>query len=1171
MKTPKLQSSTTISFKKNDSSFFRPSMVQPKLTVGQPNDPYEQEADNMADKIMRMDADKGFASYGEEGNTDDIPGVQAKCANCEREELLQTKPMMMKSEGNGGGASPSLTTQLSSSKGSGSPLPTTTNQFMSSAFGTDFSNVRVHTGSNAIQMNQDLDARAFTHGSDVYFNEGEYNPNSAEGKKLLGHELTHVVQQNNISSLSGNAVQRIGIGESLARLFGGGTFTDNELLTYLNIIDQRRIEGRNTSDNKARAIVEKWRNGDVRFTVSPTRAIYLIKEMQDGATLNEDEQAILQILEGSSDSALQIIFGPNGVNPTELNSDFHGAEWDQLQAFYANRFEGGMQAVLQGTVRVRNEAVTNRVLNNENTITCTVMRPEQCGTYGSWIRQFTGLPTFSADDFIPISERERLNQEAGRYRQQIQQKERELNALTGNSQTVLRQRRRLQREISSLRARVSNTGAGGRQSVIGDSSQVTRASQTPRLHESRTSRPTDTYIDVPAFSWVRSHLPANLVETAYQLGSDCADIGVILRHVWLAAHRRTELYNGLNRSGNTQNWLIGDALGRSRSQDIRSLILNKVYSRSIAGIPNPYKASNGQTLLDFQSLQSRLQPGDMLVWEHQNARGGRTGGHTHTIMEVSRNSSNQIERIGVLQGNQPINLGEANFIRSQDSNAPSVSSLRDAPGRRIETSNLRQRDFNDHVDGGRQVWHWHGAPGESRTILIAAGPPVNVNRPSRPTGQSQNQLTDWNNSLQRAANVQILQSVFEAALLEVQTMASAGQAVTEGQATSLGRTAGERLWALAQNARSLANDSHFRPLHNMRLMLRQLHNDAGSQHATFRVVDQAFNAAARGGTTVSFARAQAQDVKVLLTGFDPFQSRQAVPGAEVWNPSGAAVLELDRLQRLRVNSRSQAWMQGMVFPVNYDEFRSGFVERMVQPHMNDTDAVITVSLDASIAANQPVRLERYAVGMHNLVFLGQNISTHEERIPRFPGQQQGRPVIESNAPLSSIAQDSTGQGVPQPTIGTDITVVFQNLVDANNFRRAANLPIEASREVTVSSPVVINLMLQTMEPSVNPESTAMVFRLNGQSFSASIRSGPGGSYLSNEVSYRVLRMIANRSGNAQSFHVHVQDGGTIPQQPGSARTTALARARATRSQLINTLKNIVKATAKEILRFRSRP
>jgi hypothetical protein len=84
-----------------------------------------------------------------------------------------------------------LDTQLNSSKNSGSPLPTEVRSFMEPRFGADFSQVRVHTGSDAIQMNQDLSAQAFTHGQDVFFGAGKSPANDA----LTAHELTHVVQQ----------------------------------------------------------------------------------------------------------------------------------------------------------------------------------------------------------------------------------------------------------------------------------------------------------------------------------------------------------------------------------------------------------------------------------------------------------------------------------------------------------------------------------------------------------------------------------------------------------------------------------------------------------------------------------------------------------------------------------------------------------------------------------------------------------------------------------------------------------------------------------------------------------------------------------------------------------------------------------------------------------------
>ena len=185
-----------------EASFFSPIPVQTKLEIGQPNDRYEQEADAMADRVVRGEASQLMG-------TDASPNVQMKCAACEKEQDvqritsakepqgdIQTKPLLMRKAQNGASVgTPALASQLSSSRGGGQAMPTSTNQQMSQSFGTDFSGVRIHTDSRASEMNQGLSARAFTHGSDVYFNQGEYSPGSSEGKRLLAHELTHVVQQ----------------------------------------------------------------------------------------------------------------------------------------------------------------------------------------------------------------------------------------------------------------------------------------------------------------------------------------------------------------------------------------------------------------------------------------------------------------------------------------------------------------------------------------------------------------------------------------------------------------------------------------------------------------------------------------------------------------------------------------------------------------------------------------------------------------------------------------------------------------------------------------------------------------------------------------------------------------------------------------------------------------
>lgn len=96
--------------------------------------------------------------------------------------------------------------QLDSTKGTGFTLQPALQTRMETAFGTDFSPVRLHTDAQAVQMSQQINAQAFTLGNDMYFNAGKYNPASQKGQKLLAHELTHVVQQR--SSVQRKTIQR---------------------------------------------------------------------------------------------------------------------------------------------------------------------------------------------------------------------------------------------------------------------------------------------------------------------------------------------------------------------------------------------------------------------------------------------------------------------------------------------------------------------------------------------------------------------------------------------------------------------------------------------------------------------------------------------------------------------------------------------------------------------------------------------------------------------------------------------------------------------------------------------------------------------------------------------------------------------------------------------------
>ncbi len=158
--------------------------LQCKLSIGSTDDPLELEADAIADTVVRM-PEQNF--------------IQRKCNECEEEDKLQRKPLISfiqrKESSAGAVASDTVTNQINSSRGSGSSMDGHTLSFMQSRFGTDFSYVKIHTGHESVQMNRELNAKAFTVGNDIYFNEGQYNPNSNEGKHLLAHELTHTVQQ----------------------------------------------------------------------------------------------------------------------------------------------------------------------------------------------------------------------------------------------------------------------------------------------------------------------------------------------------------------------------------------------------------------------------------------------------------------------------------------------------------------------------------------------------------------------------------------------------------------------------------------------------------------------------------------------------------------------------------------------------------------------------------------------------------------------------------------------------------------------------------------------------------------------------------------------------------------------------------------------------------------
>ena len=168
--------------------------VQAQLKVNVPGDAYEQEADRVADQVMRMPE----------------PAAQRKCAACEsggpacsecakEEERIQRMPAAQTH-------SPLAATMPTIT--GGTALPRSSRDYFESRMGYDFSSVRLHTGPEAERSAQALAARAYTFGSNIVFATGEYKPETPEGNRLLAHELTHVVQQSGPSRHDAPDIQR---------------------------------------------------------------------------------------------------------------------------------------------------------------------------------------------------------------------------------------------------------------------------------------------------------------------------------------------------------------------------------------------------------------------------------------------------------------------------------------------------------------------------------------------------------------------------------------------------------------------------------------------------------------------------------------------------------------------------------------------------------------------------------------------------------------------------------------------------------------------------------------------------------------------------------------------------------------------------------------------------
>jgi len=177
-------------------------IIQPKLKISHSNDPYEREADRVADQIMRMSSVSDSIESGIQEPHNKIQ--RKKCSGCEMKNDDKELKINRKSTSSSSlETSDEVANQINNTSG-GKTLDDNTKSFMESRFNHDFSNVKIHDDSKSQQLSRSVNARAFTTGNDIFWGENE----SVSDKKLMAHELTHVVQQQGSTLFSDHYIQR---------------------------------------------------------------------------------------------------------------------------------------------------------------------------------------------------------------------------------------------------------------------------------------------------------------------------------------------------------------------------------------------------------------------------------------------------------------------------------------------------------------------------------------------------------------------------------------------------------------------------------------------------------------------------------------------------------------------------------------------------------------------------------------------------------------------------------------------------------------------------------------------------------------------------------------------------------------------------------------------------
>ncbi len=346
--------------------------IQAKLTIGKAGDKYEQEADNIARKVVKQinspqvppvqtSVEPAYAT--EELPSDDnslaakvqrqvikdsqppfqtIPQQNITPRNAEfhekiRRQVVQDNVPQIQMMGlEGGTATPDFEKSLNSTRGGGTPLDSSFREKVEPLMGADFSKVKVHTDTKADNLSRSINAQAFTSGNDIYFAQGKFNTSSPGGQELVTHELTHNMQQTGSGTgVQSKSVQRIEDGNVNSQTSG---LVKSTLHSQESVIQRQKLESDDEVDNMAKIYLQKKieaanekKTQPLNFASYNRKKMFredkadkwLYEQIKNGAIDYEDKQKILvHYWEHYRNDFLAIQKGKKLVDSMDVNVDY---------------------------------------------------------------------------------------------------------------------------------------------------------------------------------------------------------------------------------------------------------------------------------------------------------------------------------------------------------------------------------------------------------------------------------------------------------------------------------------------------------------------------------------------------------------------------------------------------------------------------------------------------------------------------------------------------------------------------------------------------------------------------------------------------------------------------------------------------------------------------------